>query len=69
MKCNCPVCSEEMHQHSKKQYFWTMFIVALFIWPMFLFLPFMGLVPRVYTCRKCKKSYKEKDLIKQALKA
>jgi hypothetical protein len=58
----CPKCNNEMVKHSKKQYFVTMLLTGLIIWPMLLFLPFVGLMPVKYKCKPCKKFYKEKDL-------
>lgn len=59
----CPTCGKEMERYGKKFNFFTMLFVACIIWPMFLFLPFVGMLPVRHTCRSCKKSYKEKDLI------
>lgn len=60
---SCPVCKKDMVRYGKKANFIMMFLVSLIIWPMFLFLPFVGFLPVRHTCRSCKKTYKDKHVL------
>jgi Zn finger protein HypA/HybF involved in hydrogenase expression len=60
---NCPVCGNEMVRLGKAFNFTVMAVVCLIIWPMILFLPFVGFLPVKHTCKTCKKTYKQKELV------
>lgn len=59
---NCPRCNNEMVKLGKKFNFFTLLLVGLIIWPMLLFLPFVGMIKTKYKCNSCKKIYKETEL-------